>query len=59
MEVINENAFEEVVIESLIENFGYSEKKAKEFVDVYGEHIVGAMWNGFDNELSQLVLEDK
>jgi len=59
MAVINEKEFEEVVIESLVENFEYSEKKAKEFVDSYGENIVEAMWDAFSNELEQLVIEDR
>jgi hypothetical protein len=59
MAVINEKEFEEVVIESLVENFEYSEKKAKEFVDAYGENIVEAMWDAFSNELEQLVIEDR
>ena len=55
MEVINDNALAEVIIEDLMNNYDLSEVAATAFVEESGAAVVDAMWNGFSDELNYLV----
>jgi len=48
-EVINDGPMAEQIIEDLMENYGYLQEQAKQFVENNGYQIVTDMWDAYSN----------
>lgn len=59
MEIINDEAMFDEIVQDLMENFGWQEDRAKGWADNHGSKIVSVMWDGYTHYMEEEVARDE